>query len=407
MFRKLRTINVTLFLILIVQLWSFGDSTPAHAQTTPFLKRPYYGGGDSGLAVNAMFDHWCPDYAEAQGLTSGCSFAQHTINGVNSNGIGRFLKYDGQTPSIVCPSSNCYSGHSGVDFNMIYQPVVAAAAGQVVYAGWQFTNHDSGLGLMITLEHNNNHRTRYGHLSMVRYMVGRNITGNWQIGTSGTTGNSTGPHLHFEVEFRIGNNWYVKDPYGAPPVDPWHNFSTVVSEWLWINPPSARTNQPPTYYGDYTLDNDDNSNFTIACNAGFGASNCPYWWYVNNNGYGSDLRYTLANGATIDYWARWFSPNLPSTGQYEVEVYLTTSSNPGNRTHAARYEIYHQSGSEVVVVDQHAISSNTWVSLGRYNFTSGTNGFVLVSDAAYISNNHTDPTNRAVVADAVRWRKTH
>lgn len=128
---------------------------------------------------------------------------------------------------------------------------------------------------------------------------------------------------------------------------------------------------------------------------------------MNNNGYGSDLRYTLANGATIDYWARWFSPNLPSTGQYEVEVYLTTSSNPGNRTHAARYEIYHQSGSEVVVVDQHAISSNTWVSLGRYNFTSGTNGFVLVSDAAYISNNHTDPTNRAVVADAVRWRKTH
>lgn len=278
MFRKLRTINVTLFLILIVQLWSFGDSTPAHAQTTPFLKRPYYGGGDSGLAVNAMFDHWCPDYAEAQGLTSGCSFAQHTINGVNSNGIGRFLKYDGQTPSIVCPSSNCYSGHSGVDFNMIYQPVVAAAAGQVVYAGWQFTNHDSGLGLMITLEHNNNHRTRYGHLSMVRYMVGRNITGNWQIGTSGTTGNSTGPHLHFEVLFRIGNNWFVKDPYGAPPVDPWRNFSGVISEWLWINPPSARTNQPPTYYGDYTLDNDDNNNFTIACNAGFGAANCPYWW---------------------------------------------------------------------------------------------------------------------------------
>jgi hypothetical protein len=103
---------------------------------------------------------------------------------------------------------------------------------------------------------------------------------------------------------------------------------------------------------------------------------------------------------------------LPSTGQYEVQVYVPYWHD-GNRsrTHAARYEIYHQNGSNVVVVDQHDVSYSTWISLGRYNFTAGTNGYVLVHDAAYISGNHTDPfdfTNaRTVIADAVRWRKTH
>jgi murein DD-endopeptidase MepM/ murein hydrolase activator NlpD len=418
---KLRTINVILFLILIVQLWSFADSTPAHAQTAPFLRRPYYGGGQNGLPLNAMFDHWCPDYADFNLNDNICSLTPYTINGQFSNGIGRFLKYDGQTPPIVCPSSNCYSGHSGTDINMAYQPVVAAAPGRLQFAGWNNPNHDILLGLMMRIDHSStvpNHRTVYGHLSMVRYLLNPSLppeqqqyVGNWQIGTSGTTGNSTGPHLHFEVQFRIGNNWWAKDPYGRPPVDPWQNATGVVSEWLWLPWPD-REQTPPTYNGEYTLDNDDNSNFTIACNAGFGAVNCPFWWYVNNSGHWNDLRHTLTNGTTIDYWARWFSPNLPSTAQYEVQVYVPYWHD-GNRsrTHAARYEIYHQNGSNVVVVDQHAVSYSTWISLGRYNFTSGTNGYVLVHDAAYISGNHTDPSDftnaRTVIADAVRWRRVN
>jgi hypothetical protein len=129
---------------------------------------------------------------------------------------------------------------------------------------------------------------------------------------------------------------------------------------------------------------------------------------------GSDFmtRVLLTNGTAIDYWARWITPNLPSTGQYEVEVYVPAwNDGSRSRTHAARYEIAHQNGTEVVVVDQHDVTSGTWISLGRYNFTTGTNGHVLVSDAAYISGNHTDPSTgvyaRTVIADAVRWRRTH
>lgn len=299
MFSKLKSINVTLLLILIVQVWWLVAETPVQAQTTPFLKRPYYG---PAMSVNAMFDHWCPDYAEALQLTSGCSVDLfYTINGQYSNGINRMLRYDGNVyPPCTVAGSNCYSGHSGTDFGIAYRPVVAAAPGEIKYAGWNWPNHDAGYGLMVTIEHSNNHQTVYGHLSMVRYAPPWQV-GNWQIGTSGTTGNSDGPHLHFEVRYRVNNEWQPKDPYGRPPVDPWQNYSAVVSEWLWVDEP-ARTQTPPPYNGDYILDNDDSNlptYFTLACNAGFGAANCPFWWYVNNNGYWGDLRYTKTNGNTI------------------------------------------------------------------------------------------------------------
>lgn len=119
------------------------------------------------------------------------------------------------------------------------------------------------------------------------------------------------------------------------------------------------------------------------------------------------MRYTLPNGTTADYWARWYAPSLPSTGQYEVEVYVPYWD-VANRSHAVRYEVVHQSGTLVVVVDQHDVSSGTWISLGRYNFNAGSTGYIRVTDAAYIGG-YVDPANstKKILVDAIRWRKTH
>ncbi|MFC1464580.1 MAG: hypothetical protein ACFLMY_07015 [Candidatus Brachytrichaceae bacterium NZ_4S206] len=119
------------------------------------------------------------------------------------------------------------------------------------------------------------------------------------------------------------------------------------------------------------------------------------------------MRYTLPNGTVPDYWAKWIAPNLPSTGQYEVEVFVPFWD-AGNRSHAVRYEIPHQYGTTTVVVDQHAVNYGTWISLGHYNFNAGSTAFVKVTDAAYVGG-YVDPASatRKILVDAIRWRKTH
>lgn len=90
-------------------------------------------------------------------------------------------------------------GHAGVDWGMPYDtPLYAAHGGYVVKAGWDV----SGYGYMILIENAGGFRTLYGHLngpSAVMVKVGDRVTERQQIGRSGSTGNSTGPHLHFEV----------------------------------------------------------------------------------------------------------------------------------------------------------------------------------------------------------------
>jgi len=88
--------------------------------------------------------------------------------------------------------------HSGKDISAPKgTPVVAPADGTVVQAGWQ-----SGYGNLVTLDHGNGLTTRYGHLSKVEVVAGQEVTRGAQLGLVGSTGRSTGPHLHYEV--RIG-----------------------------------------------------------------------------------------------------------------------------------------------------------------------------------------------------------
>jgi murein DD-endopeptidase MepM/ murein hydrolase activator NlpD len=130
-----------------------------------------------------------------------------------------FLRQHGVTPSLWPVSGKLESGlggrrnpfsgrgfeyHEGQDIDAPYgTPVQVTANGRVIIAGRQ-----RGYGNVVYVDHGNGLSTRYGHLSEVVVTVGQTVTRGQTIGLVGSTGRSTGPHLHYEV--RINNQ----------PVDP-------------------------------------------------------------------------------------------------------------------------------------------------------------------------------------------
>ncbi len=116
---------------------------------------------------------------------------------------------------FIWPTGNHYL--SGYDFSSTHlaidiaaglgAPVYAADSGVVVVAGW----NSSGYGNVIMIDHGNGYMTVYGHLSSVNVSLCQGVTQGQLIGLAGSTGNSTGPHLHFEVREGGGyvNPWNV------------------------------------------------------------------------------------------------------------------------------------------------------------------------------------------------------
>jgi murein DD-endopeptidase MepM/ murein hydrolase activator NlpD len=85
--------------------------------------------------------------------------------------------------------------HTGLDFRAnVGDPVRATAAGKVTNAGWS-----GGYGKMVELDHGNGLATRYGHLSEIDVDVGDTVRIGQIVGRVGSTGRSTGPHLHYET----------------------------------------------------------------------------------------------------------------------------------------------------------------------------------------------------------------
>jgi murein DD-endopeptidase MepM/ murein hydrolase activator NlpD len=90
-----------------------------------------------------------------------------------------------------------YEFHPGMDIDGEQGEIAyAAGAGTVIKAGRQ-----GGYGNMIEIDHGNGITSRYGHLSRIDVVVGDKISRGDQLGAIGTTGRSTGPHLHFEVRY--------------------------------------------------------------------------------------------------------------------------------------------------------------------------------------------------------------
>ncbi|MGV3523597.1 MAG: peptidoglycan DD-metalloendopeptidase family protein [Candidatus Sericytochromatia bacterium] len=85
--------------------------------------------------------------------------------------------------------------HNGMDVaGPVGTPIKAAKEGRVVYSGWM-----GGYGYAIDIDHGNGVRTRYGHCSALNVQAGQYVHRGQMIGSMGSTGHSTGPHLHFEV----------------------------------------------------------------------------------------------------------------------------------------------------------------------------------------------------------------
>jgi murein DD-endopeptidase MepM/ murein hydrolase activator NlpD len=86
--------------------------------------------------------------------------------------------------------------HQGVDFPVPYGTRVGAAgAGTTIYAAYNY----GGYGNLVVIQHRLGYTTWYAHLSQITTWVGEQVVGGTRIGYVGSTGDSTGPHLHFEV----------------------------------------------------------------------------------------------------------------------------------------------------------------------------------------------------------------
>jgi murein DD-endopeptidase MepM/ murein hydrolase activator NlpD len=96
--------------------------------------------------------------------------------------------------------------HEGIDLGAAYgTPIAAAAAGTVIYAGWL-----GGYGNLTVIDHGGGLATAYGHQSRIAVSLGEQVAQGQIIGYVGSTGHSTGPHLHFEVRV----NGQPVDPLG-------------------------------------------------------------------------------------------------------------------------------------------------------------------------------------------------
>lgn len=99
--------------------------------------------------------------------------------------------------------------HTGVDIAAPYgNPIHAAQQGQVIWAGYDATN---GLGWSVKIDHCNRISTVYGHMAKVLVKAGDYVTQGQVIGLEGSSGNSTGPHVHFMVCY--DNMWVNPMPY--------------------------------------------------------------------------------------------------------------------------------------------------------------------------------------------------
>ena len=96
------------------------------------------------------------------------------------------------------PFTSSPAMHTGLDLHgETGDPVRATADGKVTAAGWS-----GGYGRVVDIDHGNGLSTRYGHLSSIDVRVGQSIRTGQIIGKIGSTGRSTGPHLHYETRVR-------------------------------------------------------------------------------------------------------------------------------------------------------------------------------------------------------------
>lgn len=110
--------------------------------------------------------------------------------------------------------------HTGIDYGTpVGTPILASEAGTVAFSGWDNT----GYGNTVILQHGDGKATLYAHLQGIEagIAVGVKVERSQVIGKSGSTGNSTGPHLHFEARTQALNYKTHFDPMSLPLTSSW------------------------------------------------------------------------------------------------------------------------------------------------------------------------------------------
>jgi murein DD-endopeptidase MepM/ murein hydrolase activator NlpD len=152
--------------------------------------------------------------AEVRGLEAQSAALAARIRAAQAAASG-FAPPDGTPGRLAWPVSGPVTSgfgirwgrmHEGIDIAVPYKtPVHAAGAGRVVYAGWM-----SGYGNLVVLDHGGGLSTAYGHNTSIAVGVGQDVAAGQVIAYSGSTGHSTGPHVHFEVRV----DGAAVDPFG-------------------------------------------------------------------------------------------------------------------------------------------------------------------------------------------------
>ncbi len=178
-----------------------------------FLTLPYL---RNGHFISSTFDHCNPDYGNDGVICRFDGTVAYAGNGADPSAPTGYSMTPGKEDYLY------YDGHDGVDFGLYYEPVVAAADGIVTYADWSTPGCTKcSFGRGVRIDHRNGFDTLYGHLWRIDVTAGQRVSRGQVLGISGTTGASTGEHLHFGVYHH--STWDPVDPFGwsGPGPDPW------------------------------------------------------------------------------------------------------------------------------------------------------------------------------------------
>ena len=153
--------------------------------------------------ASAEIDQWWKDYYAQQAAqqtqqSSGSSGSSGSSN-AGSGGYVSTGNFTWPIPGFTNISCNYSSGHRAIDIsgggrNIYGQPIVAADSGRVVTATYHYS-----YGNYVMIDHGGGYSTLYAHASSLAVSAGQTVTKGQVIAYVGSTGNSTGPHLHFEV----------------------------------------------------------------------------------------------------------------------------------------------------------------------------------------------------------------
>jgi murein DD-endopeptidase MepM/ murein hydrolase activator NlpD len=141
------------------------------------------------------------DSAQSATSTTNTSTAANSLQEKATPRTGSTSQPSGRPISGGRLTQGYHTGHLALDFGTpVGTEVKTTMDGKVVYAGW----NNEGYGNLVIVE-NGPYRTYYAHLSEIPVHLGESVSAGSTIGLSGNTGNSTGPHLHYEVRYQMSH----------------------------------------------------------------------------------------------------------------------------------------------------------------------------------------------------------